>query len=113
MLLRPHIETPHESYQRRTRVQREAARYYARYRREFAEVSRGLEVWLRGPRCVDCQESDPVDRNAMPATPARETECEAREFECRGLSCTTSTDEAVQTIGQSGDPRPHETSFHG
>lgn len=74
MLLHPYIETPQEIYQHREWVQREAARYYARCRRDFAEVNQVLDIWLRGPRCDYCQASDPFDRDAMPTISARSWE---------------------------------------
>lgn len=70
MRFEPYIESPKERFEQTQWVQREAMRHYVRFRREHATVNQVLSVWLRGPRCADCQASDPFDSYAMPTISA-------------------------------------------
>ena len=66
MRLVPYIETPREIHEHREWVRREAMRYYVETRRRLASVHQVVDVVLLGPRCEDCQASDPSGYSTTP-----------------------------------------------
>jgi len=63
----PYIQTSQQTHQHGQWVQHEAMRHYVRIRRALATPNQVVNVFLRGPRCADCQASDPFDWDAMPS----------------------------------------------
>ena len=67
MRFEPYIESPKERFEQAYWVRLEAMRHYVRCRQTTAAPNQVLSVWLRGPRCADCQASDPFESTATPA----------------------------------------------